>query len=84
MNGDAVIREIRARYSKGAIEPLEELDDIQEGEEIVIVVKKAPSNDASKGAFERAAGAWKGVVDTDQLLKDFRESRRIRTPEVRL
>ena len=79
-----MIREIRARYSKGVIEPLEEMDGIREGEEIVIAVRKAPSADASNGAFERAAGAWKGLVDTDKLLKDFRESRRIRAPEVRL
>jgi predicted DNA-binding antitoxin AbrB/MazE fold protein len=60
-------REIRARFSQGKIEPLEELN-LKEGVEIVISIKEER---AAKGAFERAAGGWKGLVDTDALLRDF-------------
>ena len=37
-----------------------------------------------KDAFERAAGSWKGLVDTERLIKDIYESRRIRAPEIKL
>jgi len=36
-----------------------------------------------KDAFERAAGSWKGLVDTERLIKDIYESRRIRAPEIK-
>lgn len=76
-------KEIRARFSKGVIEPLEELE-LEEGEELIILVKKAPVETATKDAFERAAGSWKDLLDTDALLRDFQESRKIRAPEVHL
>ena len=76
-------KEIRARVSGGKIEPLETLD-LLEGDEIIITVKKLPPEVAKKDAFERAAGAWKGLVDTEALLRDISESRKIRAPEVEL
>ena len=72
-------RTIRAKFKKGIIEPLEKLD-LEEGKEILITVKEIPE----KNAFERAAGAWKDLVDTDELLRDIYESRKIRSPEVKL
>ena len=49
-------REIRARFSGGKIEPLEDVG-LQEGEEIIITIRKALSQAAAKDAFERAAGS---------------------------
>ncbi len=73
-------KEIRARFSKGKIEPLEEVD-LKEGEEVIITIREeAPAT----GAFERAAGGWKGTLDFDAYLKDLYASRRKQSPEVTL
>ena len=78
-----MFKTIRARFSRGLIEPLEELDLI-DGEEIIITVTKATSKAAANDAFERAAGSWEGLVDTEALLRDLKESRKIRGPEIHL
>ena len=46
---------IRAKFSKGVIKPLEEID-ITEGKEITVTSKEVPLK-IKKDAFERAAGA---------------------------
>jgi predicted DNA-binding antitoxin AbrB/MazE fold protein len=53
-------RQIRARFTKGKIEPLEEVD-FKEGDEVIITLKETPSPATAQGAFERAAGGWKGT-----------------------
>jgi predicted DNA-binding antitoxin AbrB/MazE fold protein len=73
-------KEIRARFSKGKIELLDKVE-FEEGEEIFITVRKAPSREAAGDAFERAAGAWKGNLDFDAYLKDLYASRRSQSPE---
>ncbi len=78
--GAKMAREIRGRFSKGKIEPLEKID-LKEGDEVIITI---PEEKPDTGAFERAAGGWKGLVDTDALLRDFKESRKVRAPEVQL
>ncbi len=78
--GAKMAREIRGRFSKGKIEPLEKID-LKEGDEVIITI---PEEKPDTGAFERAAGGWKGLVDTDALLRDFKESRTVRAPEVQL
>ena len=70
---------VRARFSKGIIEPLEELD-IPEGKEVMVTIIEVPLK-AKEGAFERAAGAWKGTLDTDKLIKDIYEDRLLSTRE---
>jgi predicted DNA-binding antitoxin AbrB/MazE fold protein len=75
-------REIRARFTKGKIAPLEEVD-LKEGDEVRVIIPESPSP-AAKDAFEKAAGGWKGLVDTDALLRDFKKSREIIGPEVQL
>jgi predicted DNA-binding antitoxin AbrB/MazE fold protein len=80
MKGARMAREFRARFSKGKIEPLVKVD-LREGEEFTITIKE---EEAAKGAFERAAGGWKNLVDTDALLNDFKESRKTVSPEVQL
>ena len=78
-----MVKEIRARFSKGKIEPLEEVD-LAEGAEVIITLKEIPSPEAAKGAFERAAGGWKGTLDFDAYLKDLYASRRRQSPEITL
>jgi predicted DNA-binding antitoxin AbrB/MazE fold protein len=75
-------REIRARFTKGKIEPLEEVD-LKEGDEVRVIIPESRAP-AEKGAFERAAGGWKGTLDFDAYLKDLYESRRRQSPEITL
>jgi len=68
-------REIRARFTRGLIEPLEKVD-FTEGEEITITVKEKGRVGVAKEALARAAGAWKGTLDFEAYLKDLYASRR--------
>jgi predicted DNA-binding antitoxin AbrB/MazE fold protein len=70
---------IKAKFKEGIIEPLEKLE-IEEGKEILVTIEEVSKEDA----FEKAAGSWKDLVDTDELLKDIYESRKIKAPEVKL
>jgi len=76
-------KEIRAKYFRGKIELLENVD-LEEGEEIFITVRKAASPEVARDAFKRAAGAWKGTLDFDAYLKDLYDSRRRQTSETGL
>lgn len=69
-------KEIRARFSKGKIEPLEELD-LQEGAEIIILVKEAPSAERTVKALRASAGAWKGTHDPKELKRNIYADRLI-------
>ena len=73
-------RDIRGRFSNGKIEPLEKTD-LKEGDEVIISIKEKA---ADTGAFERAAGGWKGTLDFDAYLKDLYASRRRQSPEAAL
>jgi predicted DNA-binding antitoxin AbrB/MazE fold protein len=77
-----MVREIRARFSKGKIEPLEDVD-LKEGEELTITIREEPS-EAARAAFKRAAGAWKGTLDFDAYLRDLYASRREPSRDVSL
>jgi len=72
---------VRARFSKGLIEPLEKVD-IREGEEIVISILKASSKRAKKNfsdALKRTAGGWKDLIDCDKLIENIYNDRLIAT-----
>lgn len=60
---------IRARFSKGVIEPLEKVD-IPEGEEFIVIITEVPS-EPKEDAFARTAGAWKGTINAEKLIKDI-------------
>jgi predicted DNA-binding antitoxin AbrB/MazE fold protein len=68
---------IRARFSKGIIEPLEKVD-LADGKEITVIIMEAPSK-RKKNAFERSAGAWKGTIDADQLIENIYADRLLPT-----
>ena len=71
---------IKARFLEGIFKPVEKVE-LEEGEEVIVTIKEIPKG--TKGAFERAAGSWKDLVDTERLIKDIYESRRIRASEVK-
>ncbi|MDI6811415.1 MAG: antitoxin family protein [archaeon] len=74
---------IKARFLDGIFKPLEKVE-LEEGKEVIVTIKEIPKAKEKKDAFERAAGSWKDLVDTERLIKDIYESRRIRAPEVKL
>jgi predicted DNA-binding antitoxin AbrB/MazE fold protein len=76
-------REIKARFIKGKIEPLEKLD-LREGEEITITIKEETKGVAAKEALARTASAWKDTIDFDAYLKDLYASRRQPSRDVTL
>lgn len=76
----AMGKTIKARYTKGVIEPLEEVD-IPEGKEISITIIDIPPVIREKDAFERSAGAWKGTIDAEKLIENIYADRLLSTRE---
>lgn len=64
---------VKAKFSKGVIEPTEKID-IAEGREVMITIMKVPVK-TKEDAFERPAGAWKGTIDAKKLIKDIYKNR---------
>ena len=75
---------IKARFSKGLIEPLENVD-IAEGKEITVTIIDVPARSKKRDALEATAGGWKGLIDAKKLKEDIYADRLISTrPEVEL
>lgn len=68
---------IRARFSKGKIEPLEQVD-IADGKEITVIIMDIPST-RKKNTFEKSAGAWKGTIDAKKLIENIYANRLVPT-----
>jgi predicted DNA-binding antitoxin AbrB/MazE fold protein len=64
-----VIRNVKARFSKGVLIPLERLD-LDEGENVILSVV-GPVAERSLGALRATAGAWKGTHDPVALKEDI-------------
>lgn len=77
--------EVRARFYKGKIEPLEPLD-LPDGEEILVTISgRARSRETLVEALRATAGAWRGLVDAEDLKRRIYEDRLLSTrPEPRL
>ena len=74
---------IRVRIRGGMLEPLEKVD-LPEGQEIMITILDVPT-ERDFEAFRRAAGGWKGTIDTEVLIRNIYADRLISTrPEPRL
>lgn len=72
-----MISGVKARYSKGAIMPLEPLE-IEEGANLSISIEVEPPatpGERSRQALRAAAGGWKGTHDPDELIRDIYEAR---------
>ena len=68
---------VKAKYSKGAIMPLEPLD-IEEGANLRVSIEIEPDAsraERSRKALRAAAGGWKGSHDPDELIRDIYEAR---------
>ena len=77
-------KEIRARFSKGVIEPLEKLE-LEEGEEITIVISERAKGKGMREALRATAGAWKDLIDCEELERNIYADRLIITrPEPKL
>lgn len=80
-------RTIKARYSKGVIEPLERIN-LREGEEVTINILETypgPRKESFLEALKATAGGWKDLVDCEELKKNIYNDRLIATrTEVKL
>lgn len=66
---------VRARFSKGALIPMDNLD-LEEGAEVMVTVKRSPPMpEEARRALRMSAGAWKGKHDPDELIRNIYESR---------
>lgn len=74
---------IKARFSGGALRPLEPVA-LREGEEVTLTIATAASA-ASAAWLEHTAGGWAGLIDAEALKRNIYESRLLATrPEARL
>ncbi len=69
-----VTRHVRARYSNGVLEPLEAID-LDEGAEVSLSIKEAPSPKHDPEAMRAGAGGWVGQHDPEELKRRIYEAR---------
>ena len=65
-----MVREIRARYTNGKIELLEETD-LKEGEEVKVIIPDRDKGKRMIDALRATAGAWKGTHDAEELKRNI-------------
>ena len=73
-----MLKEIKARYSKGIIEPLEKLD-LAEGEEVDVTISIRSKPEDVLSVLKSTAGAWKGTNDPDELKRSIYSDRLVKT-----
>ncbi len=66
----------RARFSRGALRPLERLG-LQEGEEVSVAI--VPATAATDDWLVKTAGGWAGLVDCERLKTNIYDARLVRT-----
>ena len=77
-------KEIRARFSRGVLEPLEALD-LKEGEEVKVIITERSKGQGMIEALRASAGGWKGLIDAEELKRNIYADRLISTrPEPKL
>ncbi len=69
---------IKARYSKGGIEPLEKLE-IEEGKEFTVTISEIPEGVEGRDPLDLTFGGWVGLIDTEELKKNIYADRLIST-----
>ncbi len=72
-----MVEGVKARYSQGAIMPLEPLD-IEEGASLRISIEvesRTARGERGLKALRASAGGWKGTHDPDELIRDIYEAR---------
>jgi predicted DNA-binding antitoxin AbrB/MazE fold protein len=75
----SMVKEFRARFLHGVLEPLETVD-LKEGEEVKVIIAERPTE--GKGMIEAlraSAGGWKGLIDAEELKRNIYADRLIST-----
>ena len=67
-------RKVRARVRAGKLELLEAID-LPEGKEVTLNIDEVSERTAADEAFARAAGAWRGKIDSGALIRMLYEAR---------
>jgi predicted DNA-binding antitoxin AbrB/MazE fold protein len=79
-----MVREFRAKFSRGKIEPLEEVD-LKEGDEVRVIIPDHAKGKRLIEALRATAGGWKDLVDGEELKRNIYADRLISTrPEPKL
>lgn len=72
---------VHARYSNGTLELLDKVE-LTEGEDITVDIFRGGKTLAEQIAIIReTAGAWKGLLDAEELKRDIYADRLIKTRE---
>ena len=75
---------VRARYSKGRIEPLEAIEMV-EGQEITVTILEGLTPSERVDALKATAGGWKDLIDAEEMRRNIYADRLAGSrPEVRL
>lgn len=69
---------IKARYSKGLIEPLEKLE-IEEVKEFTVTISEIPEGVEGRDPLGLTFGGWVGLIDAEELKKNIYADRLIST-----
>ena len=77
---------VRARFKAGVLELLDKVD-LSEGAEVsVTIIESSPKENTSgetmREALKATAGAWKGLIDAEELKRHIYEDRLIDTRPV--
>jgi Protein of unknown function DUF104 len=74
---------VRARVKGNLLELLSNVN-LPDGKEVMVTILEVPSRE-DREAFHAAAGAWKGSLDAEALIRDIYHDRLLSTrPEPRL
>jgi len=75
---------VRARFVNGRLEPADYLD-LPEGAEVTITIVELAVFKDREERSRRAAGAWKGTIDAEELIRNIYADRLLNTrPEPKL
>ena len=69
-----VLKGVRARYSNGVFEPLDEVD-LAEDQEVLLTVDEKPTPKRDPEAMRAGAGGWVGQHDPEELIRMIYEAR---------
>lgn len=68
---------VRARFVNGWLEPIERLD-LTEGAEVTVTILEFPGR-KDRDVSCRAAGAWKGTIAAEDLIRNIYADRLLST-----
>ena len=71
-----MLRQVKARFTNGALMPLEPVS-LKEGDEVVVTIDDKPQLTAEERIerFRAAAGGWEGLHDPDEFKRMIYQGR---------